>query len=399
VAQEIYEGRWNSGETAGAIPVRVNFEDSGLSIRDTKVQAQVAFWHYRDLAAGTPIGTRSGDVLLRNTQTPRATLFIEGPEVGKAVIARAPQTAQSAQRGRIVRYGLIVTALVLAVGAFLFFGDFSTSKAVAQFIPDKVADKMGAQGIEAFGRVERTCVNQPGNAALQRILDRLQSAGNFGRPFKLHVAKSRVPNAFALPGRHIVLLSGLVNKAKNPEEVAGVMAHEIGHGLELDPEAAFVRVVGMQTMLSLLTGESGNDAALTAGALLLQLRYSRDAERMADAHAIAILRRARIAPKPVGDFFLRDSSADSSADGSYMNYLSTHPSSKERAKQFQSQPPYATEPILTAKEWEDAQVICGEPLPSLRTPPKPKAPPQDRPSTAPHNRPKPVPRDATTTEI
>ncbi len=404
MAQEIYESRWNSGETAGTMPATVFLGPGGLSIRDPQTQAQIALWNYEDLTAGAPVGKRSGDVLLRNKQTPRATLFIEGPGIGEAVIVRAPQIAQSFQRRRIVLYGLIFTVLVAAVGAVLFFSDFSASKEVARFIPEELADRMGRQGIEAFGPVAPSCVNQPGNVALQRILDRLQGSGNFGRPFKLHVTKSSTQNAFALPGRHIVLLSGLVNKAKSPEEVAGVMAHEMGHELERDPEAGLVRAIGMQTMLMLLSG-GGNGTALDLGAVLLQLQYSRDAEHLADVHAVEILRKARIAPKATGDFFSRDTVAETITDRSITTYLSTHPSSKERAKLFFSQPAYATEPVLTAEEWKAAQVICGETLrtnpPSTvkvpqngqKTPPpdKPKNTPRDRP--APQDGPKPTPQD------
>ena len=122
-----------------------------------------------------------------------------------------------------------------------------------------------------------------------------------------------------------MLLSALVKQAESPEEIAGVLAHEMGHGIEKDPEALFVRNIGMQTLISLLTGQSGDGSALEAGAFLLQLRYSRDAERTADARAIEILRKAGIAPKPTGDFFLRHASVD---DGGVLSYLSTHPPRK-----------------------------------------------------------------------
>src|SRR5262249_31359630 len=156
----------------------------------------------------------------------------------------------------------------------------------------------------------------------------------YGRPFKLHVVRSGIANAFALPGRHIVILSGLVKQAKTPEEVAGVLAHEMGHGLEKDPEVLFVRSTGMDALLQLLTGQSGTPT-LAAGALFLQLRYSRDAERSADAHAVIILRNSQIEPKPTADFFLRDAAKSDPADkGGMFGYLSTHPSSKERAQLF-----------------------------------------------------------------
>jgi beta-barrel assembly-enhancing protease len=195
--------------------------------------------------------------------------------------------------------------------------------------------------------------------ALQHILDRLQSGSGYGRPFKLHVAQARIANAFALPGRHIVLFSALVKQAKSPEEVAGVIAHEMGHGLENDPETLFVRNIGMQALIQLLTGQSGSQSAFTLSAVLLQLRYSREAERSADNHAVEILEKAHVASKPMGDFFLRTLSGTQKENWA-MGYLSTHPPSQDRAKLFTAKHDYPTEPVLTDEEWASAQSICSQ---------------------------------------
>lgn len=351
-----FEGRWNDGERAKSTPVIVAFEAEGLAVKDAD-SVQAAFWAFEDLSPAAPIRSTSADALLRNPKASRATLFVQGPGVGALLAERAPQTTTSASRFKILRRSLVFTLAVGILAGVLLFGHFSASKAVANWIPQSTADEIGARSIGMFGPIAPECENQQGNIALQRILDRLQTGGDYGRPFKLHVARASVPNAFALPGRHIVLLSTLVKQARSAEEVAGVIAHEMGHGLEKDPEALFVRSVSMQALVQLLTGESGNQTALTFGAILLQLRYSRDAERLADAHAIEILKAARIDAKPTAEFFLRNASGGAD-DESSMSYLSTHPSSLERAKLFTSQPDYPGESVLSEKEWADAQAIC-----------------------------------------
>jgi Zn-dependent protease with chaperone function len=373
VPEYVFDGQYNSGEKASGVRATVIFKAKGLEIKSAN-GGQLAFWNYEDLLAAAPIAKEASDVLLHHSQTARATLFIRGPGAGQLVINRAPRTAQTFQRFRIVSLSLIVTALAVLAGMALFFGRVSASKAVAALIPAETAAKLGSQSIEIFGPVAPACIGQPGNAALQRILDRLQASGDYGRPFTLHAAQSAIPNAFAFPGRHIVLLSGLVKQAKSPEEVAGVLAHEMGHGLERDPEALFVRNLGMQVLIQFLTGQSGSQSALTAGAFLLQLRYSREAERAADAHAVEILRKARIGPQPTADFFLRDATK-SSGEGALLSYLNTHPSSKERAKLFQSQAVYPVESVLSDKEWAEAQAICGpgkKPAENLKKLEKPK---------------------------
>jgi beta-barrel assembly-enhancing protease len=377
-----FQGNWSSGQTANAVPAVIGFEADGLSV-EAADGGPIAFWHYGDLLPGTPIRRSSAYVLLRSSQTPRAVLFIQGEGAGALLIRHAPQTAQSYHRLRIVSRSLIATAVILIAGAALNFSGVSPSKAVAAFIPDSVADRMGTRNVQMFGRVAPACANQPGNAALQRILDRLQSGGDYGPPFKLHVVQFGIANAFALPGRHIVLLSGLVKQAKSPEEVAGVLAHEMGHGLEKDPEVLLVRSTSMDALLQLLTGQSGTQTPLAAGAFILKLRYSRDAERSADAHAVEILRNSHIEPKPTGDFFLRYAAKSEAGNKSSVlgGYLSTHPSSNERAQLFLTQPAYTAQPVLNEKEWADAQAVCGpaaiiKPGQGLKKPPeKPKTDP------------------------
>jgi len=199
------------------------------------------------------------------------------------------------------------------------------------------------------------CNEGKGAAALRHILDRLQGASAYGRPFKLHVAKGENENAFALPGRHIILVSGLLKMAKAPEDLAGVLAHEMGHGLEMDPEALFLRNIGMKVIFKFTTW--GDDSRAAFQAMLSQLSYSRQAEIAADGHAIVILRRARIAPKYAGEFILR-SAAESPTGESSLDDFGAHLSAEERAKRFLSQPAYEAEPILTEEEWAAAQAVC-----------------------------------------
>jgi predicted Zn-dependent protease len=253
-----------------------------------------------------------------------------------------------------------LTVLVTALAVFLLFGRFSLTKAIAGLIPYRVAENMGSRSAQLFrGSDAPTCEGAAGMKALQKILARLENNTGQGPPFQIHVSRWRVSNAFALPGRHIVVLSGLIDGASSPEEIAGVIAHEMGHGLEKDPEALLVRSVGMQVLIQLITGQSGDQNGFAFGAVLLQLRYSRDAERLADSHAREILRKAGISPKPVGEFFERFAERGTDGDGAWQ-YLSTHPSSRERAKLFFAEPTYLTKPILTDKEWADLRAVCGK---------------------------------------
>ncbi len=253
--------------------------------------------------------------------------------------------------------GLILAGAVLAFGAaaLFFVSLFEAPKLMAGWIPGPVAGKIGLQGVALLGAAAPECAEGKGAVALRRILDRLQDASAYGRRFELHLMEGEQENAFALPGRHIVLVSGLLKRAKAPEEIAGVLAHEMGHGLEKDPEALFLRNIGMKVIVKFTTWAEDSRAAFRA--MLLQLRYSREAEVKADAHAIDILRRARISPKPAGDFILR-SDAESPTGESALNDFGAHQFAEERAKLFLSQPAYDVAPVLSEQEWAAAKSLC-----------------------------------------
>lgn len=254
---------------------------------------------------------------------------------------------------------LVLTGAVLALvaGAIFFVGLFEAPKLVASWMPGFVADKVGLEGVALFGANASSCNEGKGAAALDRILDRLQSGGAYGRPFKLHLVKGEHENAFALPGRHIILVSGLLKLAKAPEEIAGVLAHEMGHGLEKDPEALFLRNIGMKVIFKFAAW--GDDSRAAFRAMLSELRYSREAEINADAHAIVILRRARISSRYTGEFILR-SATESPTGESTLDDLGAHLPAEERAKPFLSQPAYEAEPILSEEDWAAAKAVCAD---------------------------------------
>jgi len=332
----------------------VFLDEHGLSIQDRE-RHTIALWRYDGLAPAAPIRRSANDALLRYTPTPEATLFIRGQGVARELLRRAPASSENNMRFRVVFYSAIPAVIAIALGAFLLFGPYSSSKAVARLMPFSMTDRIGLQSVGVIGAVAPECEAADAKAPLQHILDRLQSVGKFTHPFKLHVVRTKIANAFALPGRHIVLLSGLIERAKSAEEVAGVIAHEMGHGIEDDPEALFVRNLGMQALLQFLTGQSANQPTVAFGAMLLQLRYSREAERSADLHAIELLQKAHISAKPSADFFLRSAGDDI---GDTLGYLNSHPPSAERAKLFLSSSTELVEPLIDENEWVQVQKIC-----------------------------------------
>ena len=96
----------------------------------------------------------------------------------------------------------------------------------------------------------------------------------------------------------------MINFVQSPEELAGVVAHEMGHGIKMHPEAGIVRALGISAGISIAFGGATGGFG-DVGAMLLQLKYSRAAEFEADAIALSILKDAEIPAKPFAAFFAR----------------------------------------------------------------------------------------------
>jgi predicted Zn-dependent protease len=200
-----------------------------------------------------------------------------------------------------------------------------------------------------------------------------------------------------VPGGQIILTRGLVQKAQSPVEVAGVLAHELGHVLELHPEASLVRAVGLSAAVQLiLAGSSG--ALSNIGVLLTQMRYTRVAEREADAQALRILKNAGVSSAALGDFFERlEGKPAAPATGTKVSYarrlsqlelLHTHPLTADRIAMVRAQPPYPATPARADADWRALRDACTLAFPAP-TPPVPQAP-----SAAPAPRPAATSRPA-----
>ena len=184
-------------------------------------------------------------------------------------------------------------------------------------------------------------------------------------------------NAFAVPGGQIVLTRGLVQTAGSPDEVAGVLAHELGHALELHPETGLVRAMGLAAATQLIFAGSAGTVS-NVGMVLTQLRYTRIAEREADAHAVRMLKGAGISAKGFGDFFerlegKRPAAAESGKSVPSLDLISTHPATAERIAMVRAQPAYPATPALSAEDWKALREACGPAAPPGRSRAEPTA--------------------------
>ena len=202
----------------------------------------------------------------------------------------------------------------------------------------------------------RICHTPEGDAALAKLLGKVDPARE---KVRAGIANMDMVNAIALPGGQVLLFDGLVQQAESPEELAGVLAHEVGHVRERHVMTALLRQFGLSVLLA------GADSGLTNGAVgLASMGYSRDAEREADDYARARMAQSDISPLGAASFFERMAKEHGGEDNSpaLLGWIASHPSSNERAKAYRDAAAGRTAypPAITDDEFEALKTMCAD---------------------------------------
>lgn len=210
----------------------------------------------------------------------------------------------------------------------------------------------------------------PGYDALRELVARLtrpdNGAGNgagdaTGYTFSVSVLDAELVNAFALPGGFIVVTTGLIRQCRTPDELAGVLAHEMAHVTERHNTRALVRDQFLAFALQLVTG-GGDIAGLakTAGSAVVAGKFSREDEREADILGVRRLARAGIDPESTASFF-----AGLSGEGSKerFSYFDSHPLIKDRQDYMRLEAarfPGPFTPALDADAWNLLKTLAAK---------------------------------------
>ena len=381
-------GRLSLGAVALSRPVLVKLVGDGLEIAGGETEGPIGsppqaftprLWPLSDLHVHVPLTHSSQDALVTSKSEPRATLFIADKTLLADLLSLQPSLGAAAQRWRWAWPGLIAGGVFAGIVATLWSLNISPSSTLAHQLPDGLRTRFGSNVIKNMTGNLKTCASAEGQTALKLVVDKLTAGLPEAKSFRVSVIDWSVVNAFTAPGGQIVVARGLIDKAQSADEVAGVIAHELGHAIERHPEAGIIRVLGLSAAAEIVLGGSSATAG-NVGLLFAQMSYSRDAEREADAHAFHLLKTAAISPKGIAAFFRRIDGQQSELKkaGSSpfaTDIFSTHPASSDRAALAQSQPEYPAQPVLDEKQWASLQTICGpKPVTHPPAPPKPTAP-------------------------
>jgi Zn-dependent protease with chaperone function len=366
---QVFQGRYGDGRTAASRQVVIEVRAEGLAI-GTRERGVERLWPYGELEAATPLDHRSSEVIVRRMAPPSArddpaavaddvgaTLFVADRAFVDLLRRRAAGLTVTRQRWRYARYGLAFVALLALVGLGIWVTGASPSRAVAMMVPQSSWEKVGRQMFAGFTRGHPECTGAEGRAALDRLMKRLAGDDFVMQGYEIKVVSWNLLNAFALPGRQLVLTSRLIETVGSGDELAGVVAHEIGHGLERHPETALVRILGLATIAKIFASGVG-DTVSNAALLLVQFGYTRDAEREADRRAIDLMRTARIATRPLATFFNRLKKEEGGGSEPLGGILSTHPGIDERIRTIERVADYPSTPAMPVADLEALRGMC-----------------------------------------
>jgi predicted Zn-dependent protease len=157
------------------------------------------------------------------------------------------------------------------------------------------------------------------------------SLGN--RRWDFYIVRDSSVNAFNLPGGLVFVNSGLIAEADSLDELAGVMAHEIGHGAARHGTQLMTRAYGYNLLASLALGRNPSQTrqilAQLVGTGYLN-NYSRDAEREADRLGVNYAYRAGYDPRGLESFFGDLASLRQRRPSKVEQFFSNHPMTEER---------------------------------------------------------------------
>jgi predicted Zn-dependent protease len=355
------------GATSARRDVAVELAPDILRIRapDGTVLAE---WPYDRLQT---LSAPQGVLRLGKTDSPALVrLEVRDPGLAAAIDERSLPVDRSGRRQRRVRakvifWSLAATASLIVVAVWILP---RIATELTPLIPNGVERRLGA-AIERQARASLDthhtdaafqCGNGAdelaGREAFAKLMQHIETAAALPIPLTALVVRHPEENAITLPGGYIYIFKGLLDKARSPDELAGVIAHEVAHVAHRDGTRTVLQGAGLSLLFGMLLGDFvGGGAVVLAGKLILQTRYSREAEAAADSYGVALI--TKIGGDPRGLARLLAQIAGTIHPGPRI--LLDHPETAERVAAIESMAGSApARPLLDGAQWAALKNIC-----------------------------------------
>jgi predicted Zn-dependent protease len=360
-----WEGFRLDGRTAARQPVTIQLMREGLEI--SAATGERAWWPYAEIRqtsgtfAGEPVRLERGGELAE-------VLLVADPRFLRALREVAPEAGRrfhdpTRRRLRVPLVALAALGVVGITTALYLWGIPAVARVAATRVPVTWEERLGQAVFEQLAPADKRCQGAEGARALGVLVAALtRTAPATGYTFRVAVVDEADVNALAAPGGYVILLRGLIERARSPEEVAGVLAHELQHVIRRHPTRRILEHASTGLLVAALAGDpTGAMAyALETARTLGTLSYSRRDETEADLEGARMLRAAGIDPAAMVRF-LESLEQDKGRPPELLRYLSTHPSTAERIRRLRElsrTPLPAPVPALDETQWQALRQVC-----------------------------------------
>lgn len=349
--------RFYDGLTALVHEVGVRATAAELIIFRPADSGIVARWPIAELAvlgdgnheAAPPVVHRGGE----------ARLVIEDIELRQRLAALVPELAALDHQPAplVPRLATLGVTLVALVGLFWVAVDYGTEYA-APWLPYSLQAKLGETVFEELVADKDECHGKRGLEAINTLANDLAKAAGYEHEITVHIIEGGPVNAFTLPGGILVFYSDLIDQAKDSSQVAGVLAHEIGHVVHHHPIKGIARQYGIDLLAKLVSG-GYSDLLTTLGSggnILLALRNGRAFEREADTTGVSLLEKLEYRADGIAGFFEQMMEKEPKDAALAAGIWSSHPPTQERIAATKR--PAAGRPAFSEADWKALRDVC-----------------------------------------
>jgi Zn-dependent protease with chaperone function len=232
------------------------------------------------------------------------------------------------------------------------------TKIIAKQIPYGI--EVSASSRLSLDKYFKICkVSKEERAALNSYAQYLypKTAAESAMPVHFDVSSESMINALTFPGGKIILFKGLIDEVKNPEELLGIMSHELGHVVARDSVNLLVRGTLLASFFGIMTGDFSSSFAVSPQVLLstAALAFDREMEKNADAYSVARLNSLNISTSGYRSFFSRRLSEE---NFSQPEVFTTHPNYESRLSFIQETYPKGELPKEIKESWKIIKGVC-----------------------------------------
>lgn len=306
---------------AGGLNVRLQFNIKELMVYSQKNQLLFS-WPYADIQQSQGFMPPAPANFTHKTMR-QFRLVIEDEHLYKEM--RRHIRKENHWRDAIKKRASIISislAIIFSAACLYFFG----IEALARYLPWSFQQSIGKRYLQDIVEKDSIVSDPVANRLFASLYRPLIKTADINRPMTIFIIKSPIKNAVTLPGGYILVFTGLIKQVKNPDAMAGILAHELAHVKYQHNLREIGRASAFEMVLVSIIGYNKLEQGTH---FLISMSFSRESEQQADSLAMDYLDKLKISSLPLKEFFQSMNDTDE-----LFMFSSTHPSTQSRINAF-----------------------------------------------------------------